>query len=151
MIGLIAPRVMAAVAMAGLVSGCQSAYDEAVSPQAVAYQRVAPDGRSGQRLGPDGYPLLGAYPNSAARQVDDATVTAQERRAAAIASRRKGTLSTRSYDAEIARMQRVKRRQAEEVDTALAQKPSGNAVRVGTQAKPSRSPDDVLREIQSSQ
>ncbi|WAP69235.1 hypothetical protein [Jiella pelagia] len=137
--------------MAAFVSGCQSAYDAPMSVQNVAYQPVAPDGRSGQRLGPDGYPLLGAYPNVAAPQVDDAAVAAQEQRAAALANRRRGGVSNRSYEAAIARMNRLKRQQAEDVEAALARKPEQASVSVGTGATPSRTPEDVLREIQAGQ
>tara|TARA_R110002020_G_scaffold198826_3_gene400012 strand:+ start:147 stop:599 length:453 start_codon:yes stop_codon:yes gene_type:complete len=148
MIGQIAIRVLAAAGLAAFVSGCQSAYDAPMAQQ-VSYQPAAPDGRSGQRLGADGYPLLGAYPNAAAPQIDDASVAAQDRRAKALAARRKGGVSTRGYDAEIARLKRLKRQQAEDVETALAQKPERSAVSVGTGAQPSRSPNDVLREIQA--
>ena len=145
----IASRALAAIAVSGLLAGCQSSYDTAMAPQAVSYQRVAPDGRSGQRLGPDGYPLLGAFPNAAARQVDDSTVASQEQRAAALANRRGGRASSRGYDAEVARMRRLTRQQSAAVDEALAKKPTPNAVNVGTNAKPSRSPDEVLRRIES--
>ncbi|ORE98288.1 hypothetical protein [Aurantimonas sp. 22II-16-19i] len=161
MMGGIAPRALAAVVLGGLLAGCQSAYDDPAMPQAVSYQRVAPDGRSGQRLGPDGYPLLGAFPNVAAPQVDDATVSAQERRTAAVATRGRGAGSARGYEADIARMQRVRRQQAEEVEAALAAKPDRSAVSVdartgtstgtGTGAAPSRTPEEVLRQIQSGQ
>ena len=169
MIGGIAPRALAAVVFCGLLAGCQSATDDPAMPQAVSYQRVAPDGQSGQRLGPDGYPLLGAFPNVAAPQVDDATVSAQERRSAAVATRSRGGSSARGYEADIARMQRVKRQQATDVEAALAAKPDRSAVSVdartgnatgtgtaagtgtGTGAAPSRTPEEVLRQIQSSQ
>ncbi|MCE7030042.1 hypothetical protein [Jiella avicenniae] len=151
MIGQRAIRALAAAALAAFVSGCQSADDAPMSAQNVAYRPVAPDGSSGQRLGADGYPLLGAYPNAAAPQIDDASVAAQEGRARALAARRKGGVSTRGYEAEIARMKRIKRQQAQEVETALAKRPERNAVSVGTGVKPSRSPEDVLREIQSAE
>ncbi|NDW03193.1 hypothetical protein [Jiella pacifica] len=149
MIGQMAIRALAAAALAGFVSGCQSAYDAPMSAEQVAYQPAGPDGRSGQRLGADGYPLLGAYPNAAAPQIDDASVTAQDQRAKTLAARRKGGVSTRGYEAEIARLKRLKRQQAQDVETALARKPERSAVSVGTGAKPSRSPEDVLREIQA--
>ncbi len=151
MIGQRAIRALSVAALAAFVSGCQSADDAPMSAQGVAYQPAPPDGRSGQRLGPDGYPLLGAYPNAAAAQVDDATVAAQERRGAELASRRGGRASTRSYEAEIARMKRVKRQQSEDVEAALARKPEKSAVSVGTGATPSRTPEEVLRQIQAGQ
>lgn len=169
MIGGIAPRALAAVVLGGLLAGCQSATDDPAMMQPVSYQRVAPDGQSGQRLGPDGYPMLGAFPNVAAPQVDDATVSAQEQRTAALATRSRGRSSARGYEADIARMQRVKREQAEEVEAALAAKPDRSAVSVdartgnatgtgtgsspgtGTGAAPSRTPEEVLRQIQSGQ
>lgn len=150
MIGHIALRALAATAMAALFSGCQSA-DGPMSAQNVAYQPVAPDGRSGQRLGVDGYPLLGAYPQAAAPQLEDAAVMAQEQRATALANQRKGSVSTRGYEAEIARLNRLKRQQAEDVEAALARKPEQASVSVGTGATPSRTPEDVLREIQAGQ
>ncbi|MBO0902570.1 hypothetical protein [Jiella sonneratiae] len=143
--------MLTALAMTAALAGCQAAYEEAMTPQTVAYHPVAPDGRSGQRLGPDGYPMLGAYPDAAAPQVDDATVAAQRRRAAALAGKRGGAASTRGYDAEIARLKRLKRRQAEEVDAALARKPESAAVKVGSGQAPSRTPEEVLRQIQTGQ
>lgn len=145
------PRALAAVVAAGLLAGCQSYQDAAMAPEAVSYRPVPPEGRSGQRLGPDGYPLLGAYPNAAAPQVDDATVAAQQRRAASLAYRRRGAASSRGYEAEVARMQRLKRQQAKDVDEALASRPTGSGVSVGTKQTPSRSPDDVLRRIEAGQ
>ncbi|MBO0662810.1 hypothetical protein LQ948_08415 [Jiella sp. MQZ9-1] len=151
MTGAIAARALALATLAVVVAGCQSADERTGAMQAASFQRVPPDGRSGQRLGPDGYPLLGAYPNAAAPQLSDATVKAGLSRAEAIAARRKGATSSRSYQAEIARLKRLRRQQLAEVKKVMAQKPSTTQTNVGTKAKPSQSPDEVLRQIESGQ
>ena len=48
-------------------------------------------------------------------------------------------------------MKRLKRQQSEDVEAALARKPEKSAVSVGTGATPSRTPEEVLRQIQAGQ
>ncbi|MCW4114459.1 hypothetical protein NPA31_005710 [Aurantimonas sp. MSK8Z-1] len=82
------PRVMpstarrlrlAAVLATAPLAACTSMFPDEDPTAGLERARMVENGPSAQRLGSDGYPLLGAFPNTAAPQLDNTTV-ANERR-----------------------------------------------------------------------
>ncbi|MCQ0990001.1 hypothetical protein [Jiella marina] len=142
-------RCLAVAALGVAVAGCQSASSGTQEPVLAASASSSGFPASGQRLGPDGYPQLGAYPNAAAPQVEDAVVAQQQGRMNAIASRRRGRASSAQYEADIARMTRLRQEQARTVDQALAERPAAEGEGSAGRTGPSRTPEEVLRRIEA--
>ncbi|WP_156382209.1 MULTISPECIES: hypothetical protein [unclassified Aureimonas] len=134
-------------ALAGLafgLAGCQSILP-GDGPSRLALRQAPVVASSGQKLGPDGYPLLGAFPNSAAPQIDDASVQAARGGLETAATSQNATAASAnaSYQAKLAEMQAIKTQQSKDVAAALAPPPAG------TSAKPAADdPAAVLREIE---
>lgn len=135
-------RFLALAASLAPMAGCQSFLnkDDAPDPQ-LARANALPPVASTQRLDKDGYPLLGAYPSSAAPQLSDAEVTGQERSLSTRVVPAAGAANTAAYDAKVAQARAVRARQAAEVDKALA----GTS---GTMTQPS-DPAAVRQEIEN--
>ncbi len=135
-------RVLALVAVIAPVAGCQAMFGD--DQTSIGEQRLATSApvASKQRLGDDGYPLLGAFPGTAAPQLTDAEVTSDSSRFNGLAAQRSASSGATDYDAKIARAEALRTQQAAEVEAAMAKKPNS--------AKPTRpTPADVLKQIES--
>ncbi|MEF2546650.1 hypothetical protein VQ045_05705 [Aurantimonas sp. E1-2-R+4] len=145
MITLSVLRPLAVLAVLLPAAACQSIFPDEEDPSLAALRaQAAAPVASSQRFDSDGYPLLGAYPDTAAPQLTDAQVRAQQSRLNAQASQRASAATSSSYPSEIARLEGVRRKQAADVDAALATKPTPNA-------QPTLSPEEVLRQIEAGQ
>jgi hypothetical protein len=133
----------AAMAAAAGLAGCQSILP-GDGPSRLALRQVPVVASSGQRLGPDGYPLLGAFPNSATTQIDNASVqAAKSDLKGAAASRQANAASTDAvYRGKLAEMESIKAAQRKAVAEATA--PSAEPAKTRVVADP----DAVLREIE---
>lgn len=126
-------------------TACQSIFPDEEDPSLAALRSAAAAPvASSQQVDKDGFPLLGAYPDRAAPQLTDAEVRAQQARLNAQASQRASTTISSSYPAEIARLEGVRRKQAADVDAALAAEPTPTA-------RTTLSPEEVLRQIEAGQ
>ncbi|WP_206454415.1 hypothetical protein [Aurantimonas marina] len=138
-------RPLAVIAVLLPAAACQSIFPDEEDPSLAALRSAAAASvASSQQVDKDGFPLLGAYPGTAAQQLTDAEVRAQQARLNAQASQRTSAATSSSYSSEIARLEGVRQKQAVDVDAALAAKPTPNAP-----APPS--PEEVLRQIEAGQ
>jgi len=142
-----------AVAAGVLPAGaCQSIFSDADDATVAILQAAPPPvGGSAQRRDEDGYPLLGAYPRSAAPQLKDETVKAEQARLNAVADERKSATSkstAQEYASDIQPLRSVRQEQAATVDKALKNRPKAKAA---TAKKPATRPEDVLRQIEAGQ
>ncbi|MCK5932565.1 MAG: hypothetical protein KAG89_10395 [Fulvimarina manganoxydans] len=134
------------IAAASSLSACQAFGPEEETSVGALRLSAAQPVASSQRLDEDGYPLLGAYPGAAAPQLSEAEVASADSRLNQVAASRTGTGGATGYDAKIASLKAIRDRRVSEAEAALA-----------TQPRPSRTtgrgprPEDVLREIESSQ
>ena len=136
-------RVLALVAAIAPFAGCQAMFGD--DQTSIGEQRLAVSApvASKQRLGDDGYPLLGAFPGTAAPQLTDAEVSSDSSRFNGLAAERTATPSTADYDAKIARADAVRARQAAEVEAAKAKRAAARVRPTGP------TPAEVLKQIES--
>ncbi|MBC8128883.1 MAG: hypothetical protein H7Y08_01025 [Rhizobiaceae bacterium] len=100
-------------------------------------------GPSAQRLGPDGYPLLGAFPSSAAAQLPDAEVVAERGQLQSAAGTQAATLRSGNaeYVRSVADSKAAQTATRQEVDAAVSQARGSDGPLTVTS-------EDVLREIE---
>lgn len=130
------------------LTACQGIFpgDEDDSLGAMRLGQSAPVASS-QRVDEDGYPLLGAYPGTAAPQLTDEAVASTEAEFNTMANARAAgrTDSTGVYASNIQRSQAARQRQAAALEAASASQPAAS----GTTGRGPR-PEDVLRQIEAS-
>ena len=145
MITLSVLRPLAVLVVLLPAAACQSIFPDEEDPSLAALRSAAAAPvASSQQFDKDGFPLFGAYPATAAPQLTDAEVRAQQARLNAQASQRASAATSSSYPSEIARLEGVRQKQAADVDAALAAKPTPNA-------PAPLSPEEVLRQIEAGQ
>ena len=112
-------RLLAIFALVPLV-GCQSFY-RPEGPSKVAQRAPIESGPSTQRRGPDGYPLLGAFPSSAATQLTDATVNAERSglQGAQAGQGSAGANAAADYDRSLAEAKALRLKTHQDVDAAI--------------------------------
>ncbi|MCB8837853.1 hypothetical protein [Aurantimonas sp. VKM B-3413] len=146
-------RSLAFVAVLLPVGACQSIFPDSEDPSLALLQAApTPPGGSGQRLDENGYPLLGATPRAATTQLRDDEVKAEQARLSAAAAnlgQSTAGMNSSSYDAEIRRLQNVRKDQAAELDKALAARPK--PAEPAKKKAPVTSPEEVLRQIEAGQ
>lgn len=126
--------------IAALAGGCTLIPPE--GPSILAQRPKIDSGPSAQRLGPDGYPLLGAFPNSAAAQLPDAAVGARrgDLQSAAATQNASGTSAAAMYRQSIAEAEAVRAQTRRDVDAAVS---TGQSV-----GAPAMTNEEVLRRIE---
>jgi hypothetical protein len=135
-------RLVAVLALVSVLAGCGTLVP-AEGPSKLAQRPKIDSGPSAQRLGPDGYPLLGAFPKSAATQLPEPTVVAERNSLKATATVQNTGAGTAGADyqrslAEAAALRAETRRK---VDAAVA-----NGAGTGTDAEASS--EEILRQIE---
>lgn len=136
-------RVLALVAAMAPVAGCQAMFGDD-QDNSIGAQRLAASApvASRQRLGDDGYPLLGAFPGTAAPQLTDAEVANDSARFNSLAAQRSAAPNATGYEAKIARAEALRKRQEAQVKAEMAKRPRP--------AKPTApTPQQVLQQIES--
>ncbi|MEF2071018.1 hypothetical protein [Consotaella aegiceratis] len=120
-------------------AACQSGVSGDADPMLAT--QPAPVVASTQRLGPDGYPLLGAMPTAATRQMSNAEVVHQRSalQTSARATTAAGARSGTPYGQSIAQLTAARR----QANAAAASGSSGSA------ARRIPTPEEVLQEIES--
>lgn len=114
-------RLVAVLALAPLLAACNSLIPEE-GPSKLAMRPRIDSGPSNQRLGPDGYPLLGAFPNSAAPQLTEPTVVAERGSLKATAAVQNAGASTAAadYRRKLAEAAAARAQAHRQVDAAVA-------------------------------
>lgn len=114
-------RLVAVLALIPLLAACNSLIPEE-GPSKLAMRPRIDSGPSNQRLGPDGYPLLGAFPNSAARQLSERTVVAERGSLKATAAVQNAGASTAAadYKRKLAEAAAARAQAHRQVDAAVA-------------------------------
>ena len=124
------------------LGGCQSMFPGEEDPAIALMRSAAADsGPSAQRLDAGGFPMLGAFPDSAAPQLPDAAVASERQRLQAAAAAQNGAAAASDYQASIEALESLKQRQRAEAEAALTD-PGGEPPAAGA------SPEDVLRQIE---
>ena len=113
-------RLLAIFALVPLV-GCAPLI-RPEGPSKVAQRAPIETGASTQRRGPDGYPLLGAFPSSAAAQLPDATVTEEraDLQGAAGSQGTAGATAAADYARSLAEARALRLKTRNDVDAAIA-------------------------------
>ena len=142
-------RILALAAVLAPLGGCQAFFGDD-QDNSIGSQRLAATApvASKQRLDDDGYPLLGAFPGTAAPQLTDAEVSRDSGRFNGVASERAATPAANDYAARLARADAVRRRQLADVNAALAKKPTP-AKSTGSKGSSGPTPEEVLKQIES--
>ncbi|WP_102959176.1 hypothetical protein [Mangrovicella endophytica] len=119
-------RFAAAAAATILLSACQSDDAALYADPAVASMRSAVPANlpSTQQLDDEGYPLVGAYPTSAATQLKDAEVVNERRglQAAASVQNAAAVSTSAAYGQSIRDLSAIQKKQRAEAEAALAQR-----------------------------
>ncbi|GGD18579.1 hypothetical protein [Aureimonas glaciei] len=91
-------------------------------PSKVAQRAPIDSGPSTQRRGPDGYPLLGAFPSSAAPQLADAEVNAERSglQGAQAGQGTEGATADADYARQLAEANALRLKTRQDVDAAVA-------------------------------
>jgi hypothetical protein len=91
-------------------------------PSKMAQRAPIDSGPSTQRLGPDGYPLLGAFPNSAAPQLADGEVTTERSglQGAQAGQGTAGATADADYARQLAEARALRLKTRQNVDAAIA-------------------------------
>ena len=112
-------RLLAIIALVPLV-GCQPLF-RPEGPSKMAQRAPIDSGPSTQRRGSDGYPLLGAFPSSAAAQLPDATVNAErsDLQGAQASQGTAGTNAAAEYDRSLAQARALRLKTHQDVDAAI--------------------------------
>ncbi|BDA85038.1 hypothetical protein Sa4125_25800 [Aureimonas sp. SA4125] len=114
-------RLLAIVALVPL-GGCETFF-RPEGPSKVAQRAPIDSGPSTQRRGPDGYPLLGAFPSSAAAQLPDATVNAERGglQGAKVGQGTEGATAAADYERSLAEARALRLKTVQDVDAAIAE------------------------------
>lgn len=110
-----------AVLATQILSGCNFIPPE--GPSQLDMRPKIESGPSAQRLGPDGYPLLGAFPRSAAAQLPDDRVVAERGQLKSIAGAQAATVTpgNPAYAASVTEALTVQDATRRDVDAAVSQ------------------------------
>lgn len=134
-------RGAAVLVVLPIVAGCGLIPPE--GPSQIDMRPRIDSGPSAQRLGPDGYPLLGAFPKSAAAQLPEAKVVAERGQLQSVAGAQAATVQSGSaeYQRSVADSRAAQATTRRDVDVAVAQAR-------GTDGPLTATSDDVLRDIE---
>ncbi|MDY8110064.1 hypothetical protein U0C82_13030 [Fulvimarina sp. 2208YS6-2-32] len=140
-------RLLGILAGSFALTACQSLFPDEDNTSIGALRLSQAEAvQSRQRLDEDGYPLLGAYPGTAAPQLTDAAVDKAQGEFTSIARTRAAAPRNAGYEANIAASMEARRRLAEAGRAASATQPAAS----GT-AKRGPRPEDVLRQIEATE
>ena len=137
-------RLVAVLALAAALTGC-GVLVPAEGPSKLAQRPKIDSGPSAQRLGPDGYPLLGAFPKSAAAQLPEATVVAERgaMKATAAANNTGASTASADYQRSLAEAAALRAETRRNVDSAVA-----NGAGSVSSTEAAASSEEILRQIE---